>query len=383
MRASIGAMALIAAIPGLAAAQQRWDVPPALVWDSRKGNCPASLDWASLRGKVVALSFDADDVFPEQVAEWNEVPHRFQDEPVQFIRVMGGSEFLLDQALKKTPYLGCVLWDRDSANASNFSLPTGSGAVVVDQLGVIAGYTPDEPSAEDVRALLKNEPAPGLSGARPQPQSYNPSAGPDPAPSYAVHISPADKYERRVLGPAHADSYIATNQPLKLIILDLWEMPLARISFPAMLDEGSYDVAVHIPAEDRNALATLVREAIERHFKLSVQKEKRIERVYVLTAARSASSEMRPAQSGEQRMSGGGEGSIVGTAQNLQEIAEAFEGLLGSPVVEETGLSGRFDYSASTSLSGTEGAFDLAHQLGLDLAQSERPIEILVVRQVE
>jgi hypothetical protein len=34
-------------------------------------------------------------------------------------------------------------------------------------------------------------------------------------------------------------------------------------------------------------------------------------------------------------------------------------------------------------VSGLEGAFDLANQLGLALTSAERPIEMLVVRKVE
>ncbi len=85
----------------------------------------------------------------------------------------------------------------------------------------------------------------------------------------------------------------------------------------------------------------------------------------------------------EEYMSGGGQMSIVGTAQTMQDIAHAFEGLLNVPVVDETGLKGKYNYSVLSKLSEPEAAFDFAHQLGLELTQAERQIEMLVVRKVQ
>jgi uncharacterized protein (TIGR03435 family) len=67
----------------------------------------------------------------------------------------------------------------------------------------------------------------------------------------------------------------------------------------------------------------------------------------------------------------------------MDEIASAFEGELQTPVINETQLKGKYDYSASSRLSEPEFAFDLAHQLGLELTKVSRPIEMLVVRKVQ
>src|SRR5690348_5978353 len=102
---------MIGVLDGAASAQHSGDTPPALVWNKLKGNCPASLDWASLRGKVVVVSFAADSVFPDDIVEWNEVAQKFDGEQVLFLRVVGESEFLLDRALERTAFQGCILFD--------------------------------------------------------------------------------------------------------------------------------------------------------------------------------------------------------------------------------------------------------------------------------
>jgi uncharacterized protein (TIGR03435 family) len=384
MKLSVRALWVIAALTGAGSAQHASDIPPALVWDKLKGNCPASVDWASLRGKVVVISLSPDDVFPNDIDDWKETARNFQGDQVSFIQVAGGSEFLLDQALRQTTFHGCVLFDTDRRNLKNFKLPLFGGTVVVDQWGFIAGYARDGDDMKDaVRSMLNNQPDRGLDETPTQPPPYNPPAGLTPAPSYEVHISLARQGDLRSLGAGGPDRYISKNQPLKLIILDLWNTPLARIAFPEKLAEGNYDVTADMPGIDRELLLELIREAVQRQFGLRVHREERMERVYILATLRNPSPQLQPAINGEKWMCGGGQGSIIGTAQTMQDLARAFEGLLNAPVVDRTGLKGSYNYSALSKLSQSEAAFDLAHQLGLELKEAQRPIEMLVVRNVE
>jgi uncharacterized protein (TIGR03435 family) len=55
---------------------------------------------------------------------------------------------------------------------------------------------------------------------------------------------------------------------------------------------------------------------------------------------------------------------------------------LGDPVIDQTGLTGRYDYFVSTKLQGQESAFDIARQLGLALQKTEQPIEMLTVHKL-
>jgi uncharacterized protein (TIGR03435 family) len=368
-----------AALPWDGLAQRAGDIPPALVREKLKGDCPASLDWSSLHGNVVVVGFPSEFVTPDDIKEWNKLPEKFQGEPVVFIQVAGGSEFLVDQALNKTPYQGCVLFDSQQANRRNFGLPDFSRTVVVDGQGWIAGYTRGDISEPTVRSVITHHRTADLVEAAPQPQSFTP-IGLDGARSYDVHISPAAKGEWRALGSVGLDRYVSKNQALKCIIADLWETPLSRIAFPDNLDEASYDVTAHIPVSDSDLLLKLVRQAVEAHFGLIVQKETRSERVYVIAAAHSGS-QLRPATDGENQMTGSSQRSMIGTAQTMQEIARRFEDMLQTPVIDRTRLPGRFDYSATSELAEPASFFDMARQLGLQLTEAEWPVEMLVVRK--
>jgi hypothetical protein len=145
-----------------ASGQRRGDVQPALVWDSVKANCPAYLGWANLRGNVVVLSFDAGDVFPEEIADWNRTVQRFQGHPALYFQIAGGSGFLLDQASKRTAYSGCLLLNNRQANRRNFKLSNSPRTLVVDQSGYIAGYTTYYPDEQALLRVLNHEAATGL-----------------------------------------------------------------------------------------------------------------------------------------------------------------------------------------------------------------------------
>lgn len=122
-------------------------------------------------------------------------------------------------------------------------------------------------------------------------------------------------------------------------------------------------MAAHIPVADHELLIQVVREAVESHFGLRVERVERTERVYTLTALPNLSPQLQPAVNGENWMSGDGQGSIIGTAQSMEDIARAFEGLLNHPVIDGTGVKGKFNYSASTKLPESEAAFDLGGSL--------------------
>jgi uncharacterized protein (TIGR03435 family) len=371
---------LSAGLGALVWGQRAGDLPPALVWDKLKGSCPASLDWSSLRGNVVVVSFGDEDVFPNDIAEWNELPDKFQTEPVVFLRVVSGSEFLLDLALKRTAYRGCVLLDSGEANLRSFKIrPYFPETLVVDPFGYIAGYS-DGDGEQAIRRTLNSGKETGLL-EQPRQARRKVTRETEPTPSYDVHISPSEPGELRALGfGPRPGSYVIRNQPLRIIVVDLWDTSPERIVFPQNLDPGNYDVTAYIPVEDNDLLRGLLREAVAQRFGLRVEREMRTAPVYVLTASQ-PSPQLRPSTEKEGVMTGGDENSIIGTNQTMKDIASILGGLLEAPVIDESHIEGNFSYSVSSNLHGQGRVFDFARQLGLRLEPAERSLEMLVVRK--
>jgi uncharacterized protein (TIGR03435 family) len=385
MKVVVRVLYLVGLLVGIAFAQHSGDHPPGLVWDKLKGDCPANLDWASMRGEVVVITFASDPIFPDDLAERNKLRRSFQDKPVVFIHVVTGSEFLLDQALKTAGNIGCIIFDGSQRNRESFQLSHSlPRTVVVDELGLVAGYSRDNPNEDAIRAVLDHKTETGLSEVPLKPQPYDEAPGTGPPPSFKVRISPAPGAGLGRLGLLGPDRYIAEKQPLKYIIGDLWNTPLARTLFPEGMDEGKYSIDAHVPVPDRDVLLSVVREAVATHFGLRIERETRIERVYLLTAGESLSSQLQLADKKDVPMTGNSvDGTILGTAQTMQEIAGRFEVWLHAPVIDETGMTGKFNYSVSSDRPDPEASLDIARQLGLKLEPADRPVEVLVVQKME
>lgn len=122
-------MLILGALASVAIGQQAGDRPHSLVWDKVKGSCPASLDWASLRGNVVVVSV-ADHDFPGEFDEIAKFEQSFRELPVVFLHVETGSEFLLDQAIKSNQYSGCILIDSQGTTIQNLNLLPYTNMVV-------------------------------------------------------------------------------------------------------------------------------------------------------------------------------------------------------------------------------------------------------------
>jgi uncharacterized protein (TIGR03435 family) len=381
MKRTAALFCLSAGLAGLVWGQRAGDLPLALVWDRLKGACPASLNWSSLRGNVVVVWFGDENAVSADVAHWNDLPDKFQTEPVVFLRVVSGSEFLLDLALKRTAYRGCVLLDSGATNRRNFKIRYVPQTLVVDPFGYIAGYSgADGDDERAIRRTLNREKETGMSE---QPRQVRPEITPEtePPPSYDVHITPSEPGEPRVSGfGSRAGSYLIRNQPLKNIVINLWDTSPERIVFPQNLDPGNYDVTAYLPVQDDDLLRNLLREAVEQRFGLRVEKQMRTAPVYVLTAVQ-PSPQLRPASEKEETMMRGGENALVGANQTMKDIARTLERQLGGLVIDETRIEGNFSFSVSSSLRGRDKVFDFARQLGLRLEPAERSVEMLMVRK--
>ena len=294
-----------------AAAQTVGDPRPPLVWEKLKGNCPARLDWASLQGQKVELSYGDENVVADEVLEW-----KASDPKALYLRVQGGSEFLLDQALKLSGYSGCVLYDPKSLNPGKREW---------------SGLQLD-------RAMGKGGGPPRFFTRWDSPQG--------------IHLSLISDIARS------------------------WAVPRSHVLFAEKVEENA---EVRNPMDFAHGMDKHSHAEIESLFHVVIEPQMLDRQVYVLTGS-GLSSQMQRSKTIEPEMSDALGGSIIGISRSMNDIARSFEPRLGSPVVDETGLIGKFDYSAYSKLEGRAAAIDWAHQLGLELTEATRPIEMLVVR---
>lgn len=240
--------------------------------------------------------------------------------------------------------------------------------------------------------------------------------------AYGVHITPTSK---KVLESADTgtDEYWALQgftlrAALSRVFSD-GEAPFSesRIELPASIDpDERYDfLLVYAPTDRHHDRNRLMQRGIERHFRVSLAFEQRPADVYVLSAPDGQTAAIRAAGDG---LGVGFASSYVSISEFASEVPDPpspagrspaldtwrrvtpassvgriaisngtmetfcfeLELLLNRPVVDETGLSGRYDIELPEQTGKASIATRLKDELGLRLVEARRDVRVLVVR---
>jgi uncharacterized protein (TIGR03435 family) len=155
----------------------------------------------------------------------------------------------------------------------------------------------------------------------------------------------------------------------------------ARTIFETELPQGRFDFIANVPTGSAEAL----KQEIKKQFGLAGRFETRDTDVLELKARRINAPGLKPtAGHGYSRWIGDGEFSCQN--QPMSAVAGTLEGYFGIPVVDETGMNGRFDFDLHWAEREPQRNLDglkqvLLDQLGLELVGSREPVEMLVVEK--
>jgi uncharacterized protein (TIGR03435 family) len=166
------------------------------------------------------------------------------------------------------------------------------------------------------------------------------------------------------------------------------------------VNSESYDISAEPDGEGAPSIKQwqmMVKKLMADRFQLKFHFEKREQTVYVLTVAKTGP-KLKISQSDPSAPGGlgfGPPGNFGATNQTMADIAEALgQGALNRPVVDQTGLTGRFDlrltWTPDESQSATESAdappnlfTAIQEELGLKLESTKAPVDVLVIDHIE
>lgn len=155
-----------------------------------------------------------------------------------------------------------------------------------------------------------------------------------------------------------------------------------RVVSSLNLPEDKYDFIANLP---QNSLQALQRE-VKRKFGLSASHETRQTDVLRLKIKNAEAAGLRPSQSeGGSARTGAGQFSCVN--QPLSCLSSFLEDYFHIPVVDNTGLQGRFNIDLAWDQRDSEHQNPdalkqaLLDELGLELSPSKEPVEMLVIQQ--
>lgn len=227
-----------------------------------------------------------------------------------------------------------------------------------------------------------------------QAQPSQPPTAPCPFEVASVKINQTGS-DSRSFTTSPGGLFIAKNIPIRLLISRAYGVAGSQISGgPGWIDSEKYDIDARASTtsemttdEVRPCLQSLLTERL----KFKFHRETRQESVLSLVVAKGGPKFKEDPKAGSPSISAsssGGKASIVGKNVTIDRLAEYLSTRAGHPVLNNTGLSGKYDFSIEwamdeTADSGPSIFTAIEDQLGLKLNPTKGPVEVIAIDSVE
>jgi uncharacterized protein (TIGR03435 family) len=198
-------------------------------------------------------------------------------------------------------------------------------------------------------------------------------------------VPPGDIARNMDNSPGH---FAMRNVPMRFLLEWAYDLKDYEVQGPAWIagDEG-YDIVATAPGATNDQMRLMLRNLIDHRFQMKSHWETRDTQCYVLT--RGKGEPRLKASQGEPSLGGRGGGPMFHN-QPVSRFAFLLTRRMARPVLDETGLTGTYDFSVDLSGLGFNGAeapdnggpsiFSAVQtDLGLKLQAARRPIKILIV----
>jgi len=184
-----------------------------------------------------------------------------------------------------------------------------------------------------------------------------------------------------------------TDNSLTDLIRLAWQMKEYQIAAPAWMASEKYEIVANMPpGADRGKAPEMLRTLLETRFHLQLHKEMRRLPVYALIALRTGAKLTAAAAPPNARGSSGvRDGRILAKNTSLSVFADLLAKVSDRPVVDETGLTGIYDFdltydpqlSAAPSDAALPTLTAALAELGLKLEKRDMQMEVLVVDRAD
>jgi uncharacterized protein (TIGR03435 family) len=121
-------------------------------------------------------------------------------------------------------------------------------------------------------------------------------------------------------------------------------VPAYQVSGPDWIKTETYDIWARLPAgSKKESIPGMVRELLSERFRMTSHWSTQEERAYSLVQRQSGAKLQRAPDDASTRVSFSGPGYYSGRAVSLQEFCNVLAASVGRPVIDQTGLEGRFN----------------------------------------
>ena len=163
-----------------------------------------------------------------------------------------------------------------------------------------------------------------------------------------------------------------------------YDVSQARLLAATTPAEKTYAVSANLPKNDRKALKSLLKQALEVTFGLNVYRETRNMEVFVLRTTGKTTTLLRPSKQNSEMPVLSDDGQISSKSASIPTFCAVLENNLGKVVLNETDLTGLYEAALYWEPDDPYSvAAAIEEQLGLKLITEIRPIEVTVFETKE
>jgi uncharacterized protein (TIGR03435 family) len=345
----------------------------------------ARTDWDSLRGKVVLLELWATTCAPcvAEIPHLNKLAAELDPAKFQFISVDDHEDLkVIEKFLAKKKMAGWVGIDTARTAFAWYGVKEMPTTIIVDGQGKIVAVTrPEELATDKLLAVSEGKSVKFMSVMEmaPSPNTATPTGSDKILYQVSLSKSAPGAQGGMSAGPSRMDMVAWDANSLIGLAYDT---PQDRILHKSPLPEEHYNLhSVWSTGDDNSSLiAPFLQSAIKFGLNLQIQPKTVVRKAYVLKATAASAKLLTPTASTGGSMSGYWKGKLKVVNQSMDSLATSLESALETPVINETGIEGKFDAEVEFPAKDADAAKTaLLKTLGLELIQADRPIQMFEV----
>lgn len=361
------------------------DLAPALHADAF-GQPGHVFDLNDARGKVVVLEFWATWCSPciAAIPHLNDMVDKFAGRPVTFVSITDDDEDRLAGFLKTRTMKGVVVRDRTGELFRRFGAIARPYTVVVAPDGRIAGITnPEAVTEQALTEMLAN----GTAQFEPKEvKADNLDWDQDEIewkdgvkPDLQVIIKPIKISVTTTRYRPGSNRLTADGVPLSVLVYLAYSTDVFHVDWRAPKPVGQYRVSAIVPPGREAALLPLLQAGISAQIGITAGWEDRETDVHVLKMA-PGTKPTAPSAADKEESYSMVRGTSHAVSQPASRLVSFLTNCLSKLVVDETGLTGRYDWDLPCQTGQPEVAIRALSALGLELVPARRVVRLLVVR---
>lgn len=350
--------------------------------ETLNGSADGDTEWAGLEGKATVLEFWATWCAPcvQAIPHLNELADDLSEHHIRFISITDEEQRIVAPFLESIPISGLVGLDLDRSVFTDYGVQAIPATFLVDREGVIQAVT----NAHD---LTREHLLDLIAGRRPDvPQRQEPDLDEffkigDPGPEAVFHVlvRPSTRTEERGMSRSPREIRLI-GYPPETMLQVAYGVSAGRLLMEAELSDQKYDVVVNTNGRSE-LLDPMIQQAVSASLGIEATWEERLVDVQVLLTTEEV--KLKPLGPSDGRSYGYRTSPDSLVAADLEGLVDLVASFLKRPVLNETGLTGRYKIDLKFDIEEDAEALARAIEetLGLELASAERPVEMLVVRE--